>query len=43
MNTKSLYRDDLDKYAPEIVAMAEKSNDPIAKWYYLAFANYYNR
>lgn len=41
---QSLYRDSLDKYAPEIVTLAEKSNDPIAKaGGYLAFANYYNR
>lgn len=41
---QSLYRDSLDKYAPEILTLAEQSKDPIAKAAgYLAFANYYNR
>lgn len=41
---QSLYRDSLDKYAPEILTLAEQSKDPKAKAAgYLAFANYYNR
>lgn len=41
---QSLYRDSLDKYAPEILSLAEQSKDPLAKaGGYLAFANYYNR